>query len=303
MTSTIHVTNEYRGLEPPPGVRIPTPEELIKLCVEDDPRGYNMGLTYPPEEPVFWIKYGYSVIWNEIPAQVMVHRELQRLGSFIRVPGIFYACEMGKPGVMYNFEVNYKSYIVMEYVPGKTAAQLLEDTEDPNQKEHIYQRIASALSELHLIPVPPDAPPAAIDDGCIRHCLFDMQQAPRQYQTTEQLELHLNLSLTITKRKERPMIFCYSNVWLANFIIDEDDRITVVDFTDASILPSSFSKYVLVGTKSKIGYDMSTCVKVPQTAGIDNTSALLSASGPMVMGASSFVSTGRRIPGGESQTQ
>ncbi|RFU32368.1 hypothetical protein B7463_g3967, partial [Scytalidium lignicola] len=193
MSTDIRVTNEYQWLDAPSGVHIPTPNELIKLCVAEDPRGYNMGLAYPPEAPVLWIKYGHSVIWNEIPAQAMAHRELQHLGSPVRVPGIFYACEMGKPGITYNFEVNYKSYIVMEYVSGKTAAKWLESTEDPAHKERIYRKVAFALSELHLIPVPLDARPVATGGGCIRHCFFDLQEAPRQYQTTEQLELHLNL--------------------------------------------------------------------------------------------------------------
>lgn len=55
-----------------------------------------------------------------------------------------------------------------------------------------------------------------------------------------------------TKRKVRvehlsrePMIFCQSD-WLPdNFIIDSDGRITAIDFSDASILPSSFAKYML----------------------------------------------------------
>ncbi|RFU34105.1 hypothetical protein B7463_g2213, partial [Scytalidium lignicola] len=118
--------------------------------------------------------------------------------------------------------------------------------------------------------------------------------------------MHLNLFLTITKRKVRvqdlslePVIFCYSDVWLANFIIDQDGRVSVLDFADSSILPSSFSKFVLAGTRDKIGCDISGWVNVPETAGVDNTYALLSTSGPMVMGPSSFVSTGRRIPGGE----
>ncbi|RFU34128.1 hypothetical protein B7463_g2212, partial [Scytalidium lignicola] len=179
MSTQINVTNEYRGLQPPLGVQIPSPDELVKLCTAEDPRGYNMGLAYPPENPVFWIKYGHSVIWNEIPAQVMARHELQRLGSPVRVPGIFYACEMGKVGFSYNFEVNYKSYIVMEYIPGKTAAELLNGIEDPDRREFVYRQIASALSELHRIPVPLDSRPAAIDGGYIRHCLFDEQEAPR----------------------------------------------------------------------------------------------------------------------------
>lgn len=53
-----------------------------------------MGLAYPPDAPVFWIKYGHSVIWNEVIAQAMAHEELRRLGSPVRAPAVFYACEL-----------------------------------------------------------------------------------------------------------------------------------------------------------------------------------------------------------------
>lgn len=98
------------------------------------------------------------------------------------------------------------------------------------------------------------------------------------------------------------MVFCYSDVWLGNFIIDEDGRVIVVDFADSSILPSSFSKFVLLDWE-KIKRDISALVKVPTTDGVDITLALCAAAGPIVMGPSSFVTTGRRIPGGEMEVK
>ncbi len=116
------MTKEFRGLDPPPGFQIPTPDELVRLCSAKDERGYNMGLAYPPESPIFWIKYGRSIVWNEVLAQDMAYRELHSLGSSAIVPGVFYACQMGAIGVIYDVEVSYMSYIVMEFLPGKTAA-------------------------------------------------------------------------------------------------------------------------------------------------------------------------------------
>ncbi|KAK3941435.1 hypothetical protein QBC46DRAFT_382684 [Diplogelasinospora grovesii] len=306
MPGQAHVTKEFRGLDPPPGARIPTPDELVRLCTAEHARGYNMGLAYPPESPIFWIKYGTSIVWNEVLAQTKAHRELHRAGSPVRVPGVFYACEMGALGVIYNFEVSYKSYIVMEYIPGETAAKLLENVQDSTAKQRVYRGVASALDALYRIPVPLESRPAAVDGGLIRHPLFDEQQAPRHYQSVEQLEQHLNNFLAVTKRKERvrelarePMIFCYSDIWLENFIIGKDGRVSVVDFADVSILPASFANFALSGTSSKIRCDISTWVNVPATTGVDNTNALIAVSGPMVMGSSSFVKVGRQIPGGE----
>jgi hypothetical protein len=95
------------------------------------------------------------------------------------------------------------------------------------------------------------------------------------------------------------MVFCNSDLWLGNFIIDQDDRVTIIDFAQTSILPSSFSKFVLWPTENKLGYNITDLVDVPSTEGIDNMKALRAVAGPMVMGSSSFVSTGRQVPGAE----
>ena len=97
------------------------------------------------------------------------------------------------------------------------------------------------------------------------------------------------------------MVFCYGDLWLGNFILEVDrdkSSIAIIDFADVSILPSSFSKFVLVPRPER-GFedDMNELVRVPSTDGVDNTNALLAAAGPMVMGPASFTSCGRRVLG------
>lgn len=187
--TSVHVVREYHGLPPPRGYQTPTPAELVELCTAEHPQGYNMGLAHPPEAPVFWIKYGTSVIWNEVPAQIMAYEELRRMKSPVKAPGIFYACEIEEsPG-----SGNCKSFIVRELILGKTADEWLMVMEDPARQDSIYSSIAFALSELLRIPITPESRPAAIDGGRIRHALFDCQEAPRHYQNVGQLEDHLNL--------------------------------------------------------------------------------------------------------------
>jgi hypothetical protein len=84
-------------------------------------------------------------------------------------------------------------------------------------------------------------------------------------------------------------------------MIDTDHRVTAIDFSDVSILPSSFAKSALVD--HRLGFDISQWVYVPVTEGVDNTKALLSVSGAIVMGSYSFWSVGRRVPGGDEETQ
>lgn len=71
----------------------------------------------------------------------------------------------------------------------------------------------------------------------------------------------------------------------------------MVDLEGASILPSSFSRFVLTGTRDKIDGDIRDMVVVPKTEGIDNTSALFAVARPMVMGSGSFATAGRKLLG------
>lgn len=94
------------------------------------------------------------------------------------------------------------------------------------------------------------------------------------------------------------MVFYYSDIWLNNFILDQEARtITVVDFSETAFLPSSFAKYVLAPGLTKIKRDISGLVTVPSTEMVDNTATLLAVHGLMVMGWSGFVSAGVRLFG------
>lgn len=163
-----------------------------------------MGLAYPSDNPIFWIKYGSSVVWGEMHAQHLAHQELQRLQSPVQVPAVYYACELRVPGGFGPADVNfgYKSFVVMDYVPGQTADEWLKpsgDATDDSRGELVYSQIAFALSELLRIPVPRDTPPAAIDGGRIRHPVFDMDAAPRKYTNVQQLEDQINEVSLITR--------------------------------------------------------------------------------------------------------
>lgn len=106
-----------------------------------------------------------------------------------------------------------------------------------------------------------------------------------------------NAQYRIKNLAQEPMVFCYSDVWLDNFIIDDEDRITVVDFEDSSILPSSFSSFILAGARDKINRGIRHMVVIPKTEGVDNTSALIALARPMMMGSGSFAKAGRKILG------
>lgn len=174
-------TNPFVGIKPPPGVHVPEREELLgSICVKDEPRS---GFPYPPEAPIFWIKYGFAVYWNEVCGQTVAYNGLRQLGSLVRAPGIYYA-----------FKEGTITYIVMQYIPGKTAKQCLEETQDEAEKEKVYRSMAFAVSELHRIPIPESwRRLAAISGERFRHNIFEFNlQATRHYENTQQFQDHMN---------------------------------------------------------------------------------------------------------------
>jgi hypothetical protein len=97
------------------------------------------------------------------------------------------------------------------------------------------------------------------------------------------------------------MVLCYSDLFPGNFIIDDEDNITIIDFSDTSIVPSSFVKYAL--WDHRLGFDISQWVYIPTSEGVDNFESLLSVQGRMVIGPSSYAKLGRRLRGGDKESQ
>lgn len=96
------------------------------------------------------------------------------------------------------------------------------------------------------------------------------------------------------------MVFCYSDINGGNFIVDDENQVTIVDFDELSILPLSFAKYVLLANGfDGLGLCIRPWVKFPDTEQ-DNASTLLDLSAPIIQGSLSFHRVGLRVPGGDS---
>lgn len=195
MSSPVRMTREWHGSALPLHVTIPlpSPAELVRLCTKSHPLGFTIGMPYPDaDSPVFWIKYCSSIIWNELAAQKMAHDGLGELNSPVKVPAVYYGCQVtvhiGDPDAW----PQRRSYVVMEYIPGKTAAQRLKEATDDATKDDIYKQVALALSELHRIPVPQNSRPAAVNGETICNVLFYDNVASLHYRNVTELEQHFN---------------------------------------------------------------------------------------------------------------
>ena len=109
-----------------------------------------------------------------------------------------------------------------------------------------------------------------------------------------------NPTLAVDLARE-PIVLCYSDLFPGNFIIDDKDNITIIDFSDTSIVPLSFVKYA--PWDHKHGFDISQWVYIPTIEGVDNFEALLNIQRRMVIGPSSYAKLGRRLRGGDKESQ
>lgn len=136
--------NEYLSKSKP--ALLPDAEGIISLCCQKG-RGCN-GFAYPSDDrPIAYIKYGYTVTVGEMQTQRYVCSALSQMadasGSGAKVPEIYHA-----------FGCEEQTYIVMEYVRGKTVGAWLRDSSSAETRDWVYDQVAEAIEQLLRVPVP-----------------------------------------------------------------------------------------------------------------------------------------------------
>lgn len=156
------------------------------------PNGFSVtGFPYPADAPSAYIKFklGKPVKWRlaEARNQTFAHDALQQLPpeqrQGIHVPEVYRTIRIGN-----------LVFIIMEYVPGRTLAQMI--TEDGESweviREAVTDKIAQGMRLLISLPVPCDAKPGPVGGGIIRHPIFKDCEAATEYDSIDILERHLN---------------------------------------------------------------------------------------------------------------
>lgn len=114
----------------------------------------------------------------------MAYEGLRQLGSEVRAPAVFYAQMIQTDPPV--------TYIVMEYIQGKTAGQCLREAQDDQAEELLSRAVSLAISELFRIPIPPGTRPAAISGETIKYDPVWEFGAPLHYENVQQMEDHFN---------------------------------------------------------------------------------------------------------------
>lgn len=171
--------NEYISKSKPV---LPNAKGIMALCREKG-CGCN-GFAYPSNGPIAYIKYGYTVTVGEMQTQRYVYNAFRQMtngsGSSVKVPEIYHA-----------FECEDQTYIVMEYVHGKTVGAWLRDSSGET-RDWVYDQVAKAINQLLRVPVPSGSRPGPVGGGCIQHYFFRDKVAPKEYNSVSDLQNHIN---------------------------------------------------------------------------------------------------------------
>ena len=153
---------------------LPVPEVIIEQCRIQGPAQRTAtnirGVRLPLDNGLYyWVKFGRSITMGEARTHDYVARILDRNPDApVRSPCVYLAFQRG-----------FFGYIVMEYIHGKMC-----DNSDADL-------VAAAVQSLIDIKSPTSVP-GPVGGGFIRHPFFIDRTASRQYNSSKQLEDHIN---------------------------------------------------------------------------------------------------------------
>lgn len=151
--------------------------------------GYS-GFPYPLDRPVVYVKYGDPTQYRESEArtQQFAFEALEKMSPArregVRVPEVYRV-----------FSSHGRTYIIMEFVPGKALREIMKEqtkTSFYKMVNPLFDKIARGIELLLSIPAPNDAKPGPYGGGIIRHPLFKDFVATVEYDSVEMLEQHIN---------------------------------------------------------------------------------------------------------------
>lgn len=158
------------------------------------PNGHAMtGFGFPPQQPVAYVKFGLpDMLKSELQNHQYIFRALRDMPPD-QTRGIHI------PEIYRTLESDNKFFIIMEYIPGSTLGQLLDQKGGESWQGALTNSIARAMKLLMSIPVPPGQKPGPVGGGLIRHSLFKDDTSYSVYSSVKELEDHLNIVRNYTQ--------------------------------------------------------------------------------------------------------
>ncbi|KAG8158631.1 hypothetical protein KVR01_011753 [Diaporthe batatas] len=228
------------------------------------------GFVFPPSHPIAYVKFGLaSELRAELRNQEYVFEALKAMPPN-QTQGILV------PEIYSTFEYGERFFIVMEYIPGRTLAQLVRQPGWESQETSLSNSIARAIRLLMSIKPPSGQKPGPVGGGYIRHPLFKDHMSYLEYSSVDELEAHLNKVSTLkfkdspTVCLERDLCFYYSDFFAGNFIFTDSGGLCVIDFDQAGFLPQSFMMFAMSESRWYPGHWIKDILNLPE----DNLKAM-----------------------------
>lgn len=144
------------------------------------------GFLFPPREPIAYVKFVFpSERMAEVKNQEYAFESLRAMPPH-QTKGTLI------PEIYRTFQSGDRLFIVMEYIHGRTLAELQERPDWESRQGVVVDSVATAIRLLLLIRPPPGQQPGPVGGGRIRHPLFKHSTSYRSYSSVDELEKHLN---------------------------------------------------------------------------------------------------------------
>ncbi|OBT59723.1 hypothetical protein VE04_00213 [Pseudogymnoascus sp. 24MN13] len=171
------------------------------------------------------VKVGRGVTAAEARTQEFTHQNVNP--SIVHVPQVYRFFERD-----YDPRWNgSEGYLFMEYVPGRTLAEL-----DLDVRDDIVPRIAQIIAHLGQIEVRDDlkdAVPGPIGGGSPRGSLWGEDGAGETFTCVSDLNSWLNKRLSLLKKSidlhDSPLVLCHLDLARRNMILRDDNTISLAD--------------------------------------------------------------------------
>ncbi|KFY28443.1 hypothetical protein V491_00456 [Pseudogymnoascus sp. VKM F-3775] len=227
-------------------VHTATEDMLIELCHQTGKLngiigGYKGAIRVIKLSNDIAVKIGRSVTAAEARTQEFAYENVNP--SIVHVPRVHRFFEQDCDSQWGSSE----GYLFMEYVPGRTLADL-----DLDVRDDIVPSVAQIISYLGQIEIPNDlsyAVPGPIGGGSPKGYLWGEDGAGTTFTCVSDLNAWLNKRLALQKKSidlyDSLLVLCHLDLAQRNMILKEENTISLVDWGCAGLYPRFYETLTL----------------------------------------------------------
>ncbi|KAE9376650.1 hypothetical protein N431DRAFT_501459 [Stipitochalara longipes BDJ] len=221
---------------PPWDIHTASEELLIDLCDKAEKENGRLNKYHHGDQVIKLsdtIAFKYECIVSEAEARTQEFAHRNADPTIVHIPRIYRFFVYKDP----SWDAP-RGYLFMEYISG----QLLQNV-DLNAKTDIIPRITKIIEHLGQIQ-DSHAVPGPIGGGEPQGYLYGDDGAKRAFSSTADFQAWLNIRLALRDKSinigSLPLVLCHTDLCRRNMILEENDRICLLDWGYAGMYPRYF---------------------------------------------------------------